>query len=268
MRRVAAFVDAGYFWVQVAQIIHGSKESRGSVFIDYGILHDQLIIQITDHFPNCDLLRIYWYDGPGQHGKTPDHTSIERLDDFKLRLGTRNGVGEQKAVDGLIIADMIGLSQQKSITDALLISGDADLTPGVIATQSLGIRVHLLSLGPDSATSPYLKVEVDKHKRWGDDCIVSFARANSLSAGSSVFTDSAHAFSLPYSLATLHESVRQFYFCLTLDKQKCIPKSGAIPRDVDIELLKCFSGHPARSLDERDKRSIRNALRNVSVTSV
>ncbi len=261
MRRVAAFVDAGYFWVQVAQIIHGNKSNRRSVIINYGILHDQLISQITDHFPNCDLLRIYWYDGPGQHGKTPDHTSIERLDDFKLRLGTRNGVGEQKAVDGLIIADMIGLSQLKSITDALLISGDSDLTPGVIATQSLGIRVHLLSLGPDAATSPYLKVEVDKHKRWNDNDITSFAQADPSSDGSLVFTNSVDANSFPYSLATLDESVKHFYSCLTADKRACIPKSGAIPRDIDTELLKCFSQGSSRSLGEDDKRSVRNALR-------
>jgi hypothetical protein len=35
--------------------------------------------------------------------------SVEELDDFKLRLGTRTGAGDQKAVDGLIIADLISL---------------------------------------------------------------------------------------------------------------------------------------------------------------
>ena len=102
------------------------------------------------------------YDGPHRTlGKSREHKAIEELDDFKLRLGTLNGVGEQKAVDGLIIADMIGLAQSRVITDALLVSGDADLTPGVLAAQNLGVRVHLLSMGPSEATSPYLKAEVD-----------------------------------------------------------------------------------------------------------
>ena len=43
------------------------------------------------------------YDGPHRTlGKSRGHKAIEELDDFKLRLGTLNGVGEQKAVDGLI----------------------------------------------------------------------------------------------------------------------------------------------------------------------
>ena len=106
-----------------------------------------------------------------------------------------------------------------------------------------------------------MKVEVDKHKRWNDNDIASFARADPFSDGSLVFTNSAHAISFPYSLATLHESVKQFYSCLTADKQACIPKSGAIPRDIDTELLKCFSQGSSRSLGEDDKRLVRNALR-------
>lgn len=264
MRRVAAFVDAGYFWVQVSQIVHQSKEGRGSVNLDYATLHDRLLDQIAEHFPTCDLLRIYWYDGPGPHGKTHDHTCIEHLDDFKLRLGTRNGVGEQKAVDGLIIADMIGLAQLKSITDALLVSGDSDLTPGVIATQSLGIRVHLLSLGPDAATSPYLKAEVDKHKKWHNSVIESFVSSSLSSNYLSVFTDSMVALSRSYSLSTLEDSVRLFYSFLTDDKKLSVPSSGPIPSDIDIALLKCFTSNNIRPLEESEKRLVRNTLRIIS----
>lgn len=132
MRRVAVFVDAGYLWVQLLHIVHGSTfahgkiPSRSSVSIDYPRMREGLIAQVATQFPGINLLRIYWYDGPGPHGKTPGHNSIEELDDVKLRLGTRNGVGDQKAVDGLIIADIIGMAQSKAISDALLISGDAD----------------------------------------------------------------------------------------------------------------------------------------------
>lgn len=267
MRRVAAFVDAGYFWVQVVQIIQGAKVSRGTVTLDYTALRSSLIDQISRHFPKCDLLRIYWYDGPGSHGKTHDHSSVEILDDFKLRLGTRNGAGEQKAVDGLIIADMIGLAQLKSVTDALLISGDADLTPGVIATQSLGIRVHLLSLGPDGATSPYLKVEVDRHERWTDDSIRLFASPAYSVSEISVFSDPAYAASLKYSLDDLDESVRRFFSSLLEYKRLEVPASGAIPRDIDTELLKCFSAHSPSVLSEVDRRNIRNCLKRITSSS-
>jgi len=103
---------------------------------------------------DCHFLRVYWYDGPGTNGKTTEHHAIDKLDDFKLRLGTRNGVGTQKGVDGLIIADLISLTQQRAITHAMLITGDSDITPGVVAAQGMGLRAHLLSLGSSVATSP------------------------------------------------------------------------------------------------------------------
>src|SRR3546814_4680835 len=70
------------------------------------------------------------------------HVAIDDLDDFKLRLGTRNTYGDQKAVDGLIIADLVSLAQSRAIASAIVVSGDADLTPGVMAAQGLGMRVH------------------------------------------------------------------------------------------------------------------------------
>ena len=172
MGKVAVFVDAGYFWVQAGYVAHGAKSSRDNISIDYAALRQEVLDQASAQFPNADLLRVYWYDGPGSHGsKTPAHLAIDELDDFKLRLGTRNGVGNQKAVDGLIIADLIGLAQSKAIVGAIVLSGDADLTPGVIAAQSLGIRVHLLSMGPVGATSPYLRAEVDHKAHWADPVV-------------------------------------------------------------------------------------------------
>lgn len=175
MKRVAVFVDAGYFWVQVGSVVGGSYTSRSRVSLRHADLHQCMLREITAQFPDCDLLRIYWYDGPGPTGKTGEHRAIDQLDDFKLRLGTRNGVGQQKGVDGLIIADLISLTQQKAITHALLVTGDADITPGVIAAQSMGLRVHLLSLGAAAATSPVLLAEVDQKRAWGATEINNFA---------------------------------------------------------------------------------------------
>lgn len=177
MRRVAVFADAGYFWVQATQVLLGARGMRSDVDIQFDILRQELLAVTKAQFPDADLLRVYWYDGPGAMGsKTWDHRAIEDLDDFKLKLGTRNGKGSQKAVDGLIIADMIMLAQAKAITDALLLSGDADLAPGMVASQALGIRVHLLSMGSQEATSPGLKAEADAKVHWDDIAVKKFAR--------------------------------------------------------------------------------------------
>ncbi len=173
----AVFVDAGYFWVQSTYITHRQRTGREGVTIDYPQLRAELINEAQAQFTNADLLRVYCYDGPGTYGKTLSHQAIEAVDDFKLRLGTRSGVGDQKAVDGLIIADLISLAQNKSITDALLLSGDADLTPGVLAAQSMGIRVHLLTMGPAEATSPFLRAEADCKIHWEDTAVQRFGSA-------------------------------------------------------------------------------------------
>lgn len=175
MKRVAVFADAGYFWVQVCSLVLGTRGNRANVRLNHAALRAEMLREVANQFPTADLLRVYWYDGPGPQGKSADHKAIEALDDFKLRLGTRNGVGQQKAVDGLIIADMISLTQSRAITDALLITGDADMTPGVVAAQAMGLRVHLLTIGSGAATSPYLAAEADVKTGWDLGRVSTFA---------------------------------------------------------------------------------------------
>lgn len=181
MQRVAVFVDAGYFWVQACSLVLGTRGARSQITVDYSKMREVFIKEVIEQFPGANLLRVYWYDGPGPQGKTSDHHAIDVLDDFKLRMGTRNGVGQQKAVDGLIIADMVSLTQSKAITDAMLVTGDADLTPGVVAAQAMGLRVHLLTIGSSQATSPHIAAEVDRKVIWSQSVVNSFAkRSNSI----------------------------------------------------------------------------------------
>lgn len=186
MRRVAVFVDAGYFWAEVCTHVLGPQGGRRTdVVLDYDKLHDVLLAEVDQQFPGSHLMRVIWYDGPGGNGaKTHEHRMIDLLNDFKLKLGTRNSQGAQKGVDGLIIADLISYTQMKAITDALLVTGDADITPGVVAAQGLGLRVHQLSIGSRASTSPYLAAEVDYKHTWGPDEIAKFAQAaNATAAG-------------------------------------------------------------------------------------
>ncbi len=176
MGRVAVFIDAGYFWVQATHVILGARGPRTSLTIDYNALHQRVLDEVSTQFPGKDLLRVFWYDGPEASGsKGPDHIAIDLLDDFKLRLGTRNGVGQQKAVDGMIISDLLTFAQSRSIENALIITGDADLTPGVVSAQALGLRVHLVIIGPQASTSPYLAAEADRKVIWGQNVVASFA---------------------------------------------------------------------------------------------
>lgn len=65
MQRIAVFIDAGYFWVQLCKTITGSYASRGQVTVDYAALRNRLLTEVSSQFPASDLLRVYWYDGPG-----------------------------------------------------------------------------------------------------------------------------------------------------------------------------------------------------------
>src|SRR5690242_7252664 len=76
MGRLAVFVDAGYFWVQAVHIVHGKKMGRESVVVNYPSLRSEFLDEIKAQFPDNDLLRIYWYDGPALHGKADSHVCV------------------------------------------------------------------------------------------------------------------------------------------------------------------------------------------------
>ncbi|MBF0138127.1 MAG: NYN domain-containing protein [Magnetococcus sp. DMHC-1] len=262
MRRVAVFVDAGYFWVQAGYCVYGKKVSRCQVEINYDSLRMVILEQVRKLFTEADLLRVYWYDGPGSHGKSSDHESVEALDDFKLRLGTRNFVGDQKAVDGLIIADMISLAQNKAISDAILVSGDADLTPGVLAAQSLGIRVYLLSIGPAEATSPFLKAEVDVKVYLSEDELTQFISKS----GDGDEISNAHPLKeMPSHLAVVAE---RFLNGLTSEQKRLLPGTGMLPKKIDGKLLYMAKESLNRELTEEEKRQLREALKKYSSSAL
>lgn len=259
MGRIAVFVDAGYFWVQSVHIIHGKKMGREQIAVNYPSMRSEFLDEIKFQFPDDSLLRIYWYDGPGLHGKADSHVSVEELDDFKLRLGTRSGVGDQKAVDGLIIADMISLAQSKSITNAVVVSGDADLTPGVQAAQGLGIRVHLLSMGPPNATSPFLKAEVDQKKHWDDSTVKKFVSPKSLPAVAAV----APVDMIAVAPDPLQIYAKSFFDKLSQAEKDVLPKTGPIPKNLDVGLLAEARNSLNRLLTEPEKRNLRAELRKL-----
>jgi uncharacterized LabA/DUF88 family protein len=165
MDRVAVFVDAGYPFAAGSKAISGKEVPRKNLTLNIPVAVANIsdfVRSITD-FP---ILRVYWYDGALRRGPSAEHLALGHTDNVKLRLGMLNSVGEQKEVDSLIITDLIELARNGAISDAVLISGDADTRVGVEIAQTFGVRVHLVGITPkrDSQSSDLLQSADTTHE--------------------------------------------------------------------------------------------------------
>jgi len=177
MDRAAVFVDAGYLFAQGRTALSGSKAARAALALDAPEAIKQLKAVAAAKAPHCNLLRIYWYDGAiaGSSRPTTDQATLAHLDDVKLRLGFVNNTGQQKGVDSLIVTDLIELARLKSISDAILLSGDEDVRVGVQIAQNYGVRVNLIGIYPARGfQSPQLLQEADTTTEWGPEKIGQF----------------------------------------------------------------------------------------------
>lgn len=124
------------------------------------------------------LLRIYWYDGTST-GPTAQHVALAFKARVKVRLGFVNTAGQQKGVDSLIVTDMIALARNRSMCDAVLLSGDEDIRVGVQQAQEFGVRVHLLGITPcRGSQSLFLLQEADTTHEWSKEDISIFLSHN------------------------------------------------------------------------------------------
>lgn len=265
MSRFAVFVDAGYFWKQISKIIFGvttneemreQKISREQISLSETNLQSSLSRILQREFLGYELLRVYWYDGYGANG-TPSyqHKRLENLDDFKLRYGSRNLVGSQKGVDGLLMSDLILLAQNKAISSAMIVSGDADLVPGIETAQMLGIRIHRLEIGSSLASSPLIVKAVDKNVQWPVSEIRKFA-----SPAESVITSS------DIDNAKLAEVANNFITNLSLAEKDqltaaAVQEEFAIPSFLDKKLLGLARNEFKRILNREELISIRSIVR-------
>ncbi|TIN30951.1 MAG: NYN domain-containing protein [Mesorhizobium sp.] len=176
MDRVAIFVDAGYLFAQGSVALTGSQKPRASTVLDAPAVIDALRKMAFTKAPHATMLRIYWYDGAvGGSRPTADQALLANLDDVKLRLGFINNSGQQKGVDSLIVTDLIELARQKSICDAVLLSGDEDVRVGVQIAQNYGVRVHLLGIKPSRGSQSHqLLQEADTTYEWNAEIIATF----------------------------------------------------------------------------------------------
>lgn len=147
MNRLAILVDAGYLLSQSVQILSNqkSKSRKDLVMLDPQGLVSMLIEQSFEILGNQNLLRLYWYDGVSGRLST-DHEALSLLQDVQFRAGTISKSGLQKGVDSKIMADLIELSGNQAISDAVLVTGDGDLVVGIDLAQRRGVRVAVLGI--------------------------------------------------------------------------------------------------------------------------
>ena len=288
MDRVAIFVDAGYVFAQGSAALAGSKVQRVDCRLDTKAIIKILRNAAAELAPDCRLLRIYWYDAPPRLGKpTADQLALAGSDDVKLRLGSMNNAGQQKGVDSLIVTDLVELARLKSITDAVLISGDEDVRIGVTIAQNYGIRVHLVGIDPArSSQSLNLIQEADTTREWFKADVGSFLSIrnatvpkSNLSALDSHLTtpeksEKASAVSekitAPGVNDVLETSAQQFAASLTkveIDQLKhyWLSEQRGIPPEYDRKLIGACGRDAGRRLSREELSLVRAQFRKAIV---
>jgi len=145
MDRSAIFLDGGY----IDRVL---SDEFGGARIDYGKLAD-LVAQ------GSERLRAYYYHCMPYQGSPPTAEERERharmdsfiyhlrqLPRFEIRLGKlarRQGGFEQKRVDVMLSVDLVRMSWDHQIQRAVIVSGDSDYVPAVLAAKDAGVLVQV-----------------------------------------------------------------------------------------------------------------------------
>jgi hypothetical protein len=139
-RSAAILVDAGYVWKQLAKAV--GKQHRSEVpLVGYGVpLIDALVEEAEGD--GLKVLRTYWYDGAPDRVPNVQQRAVGRAPRVKLRIGSMSG-GRQKGVDRLMQRDILALSQNKAVTDLVVLTGDQDMEEELDAAGEHGLVVHL-----------------------------------------------------------------------------------------------------------------------------
>ncbi|GAB3943468.1 NYN domain-containing protein [Corynebacterium tapiri] len=153
LERTLVFVDTSYLLAS----FYNSWETgaRSQLEIDLPEVVRILGSMITDQL-NQPIHRQNWYDGIPDSGPHRYQRALRSCDGVQLRTGQLIEWGErrtQKGVDTRLVADMVVASLQHQVSDIVLVSGDADMIPGVAEASSAGVRVHLYGFGWDSMSS-------------------------------------------------------------------------------------------------------------------
>ncbi|OIJ68813.1 NYN domain-containing protein [Streptomyces mangrovisoli] len=144
MDRCIVLVDAGYLLGAAASLLAG-EPSRSRITVDHTALIQGLREQ-AESDTERPLLRIYWFDGAPDRVPQPEHRRLRVMPRVTVRLGalTRSdGRWAQKGVDAAMHAELTELARNRACSDIVLVTGDGDLLPGMMAAKEHGVAVHL-----------------------------------------------------------------------------------------------------------------------------
>lgn len=184
MDRCIVLVDAGYLLGAAASLLAG-EPSRSRITVD----HAALIQGLRDRAESDTerpLLRIYWFDGAPDRVPQPEHRRLRVMPRVTVRLGalTRSdGRWAQKGVDAAMHAELTELARNRACSDIVLVTGDGDLLPGMMAAKEHGVAVHLWAVQAadgDYNQSEDLVAEADERRVLDRAWITKAVRAKDL----------------------------------------------------------------------------------------
>ncbi|MFK0115948.1 NYN domain-containing protein [Streptomyces sp. NPDC090994] len=184
MDRCIVLVDAGYLLGAAASLLAG-EPSRSRITVDHAALIQGLRERAQDDTQQ-PLLRIYWFDGAPDRVPQPEHRRLRVMPRVTVRLGalTRSdGRWAQKGVDAAMHAELTELARNRACSDVVLVTGDGDLLPGMMAAKEHGVAVHLWAVQAadgDYNQSEDLVAEADERRVLDRAWITQAVRAKEL----------------------------------------------------------------------------------------
>ncbi len=153
LERTLVLVDTSYL---LASFYNSWEEgARGQLEISLATVVRRLD-QVSHGLVDQPVQRQNWYDGIPDSGPHRYQRTLRVIEGVQLRPGQLIEWGDrrtQKAVDTLLVADMIQAAYKSQCSDMVLVTGDADMIPGVRVAVDAGVRVHLVGFGWDSISS-------------------------------------------------------------------------------------------------------------------
>ncbi|MFI6872174.1 NYN domain-containing protein [Streptomyces sp. NPDC050400] len=184
MDRCIVLVDAGYLLGAAASLLAG-EPSRSRIHVDHAALI-QGLRERAESETERQLLRIYWFDGAPDRVPQPEHRRLRVMPRVTVRLGalTRSdGRWAQKGVDAAMHAELTELARNRACSDVVLVTGDGDLLPGMMAAKEHGVAVHLWAVQAadgDYNQSEDLVAEADERRVLDRTWITKAVRAKEL----------------------------------------------------------------------------------------
>ncbi|KAA0918680.1 NYN domain-containing protein [Dietzia sp. ANT_WB102] len=153
LERTLVLVDTSYL---LASFYNSWEEgARGQLEISLATVVHRLD-HVAHGLVDQPVQRQNWYDGIPDSGPHRYQRTLRVIEGVQLRAGQLIEWGErrtQKAVDTLLVADMIQAAYKGHCSDMVLVTGDADMIPGVRVAVDAGVRMHLVGFGWDSISS-------------------------------------------------------------------------------------------------------------------